>query len=386
MFGRGGVARWVRSWKHRTMTDTASAADAAAARRDALVERLFLATVGTWDVLAVYVGDRLGLYRILAERGSSTSAELAAAAGLSERYVSGWLEQQASSAILEVDDAHADIGARRYTLPPGHEEALVDDTSLNCIAPIGQLVVACAKPMDAVLDAFRTGDGVPYADYGTDLHEGQARFTRPMFDELLAGEWLPGCPEVHGRLLADPPARVADVACGEGRSTIAIARGYPKVRVDGIDMDAASIEAARRHLAGSEVQDRVAFSPARRRRRGAGRQVRPRLHPRGAARHLLSGPGPCGVPRAADRRRVGDRGRRARARRVRSSGRRDRALLLRLQRFHCLPVGMVGEDAAGTGTVMRADTVRAYGEQAGFSGFEVLPIDNDFFRFYRLTP
>jgi len=58
--------------------------------------------------------------------------------------------------------------------------------------------------MDAVLDAFRTGDGVPYADYGTDLHEGQARFTRPMFDELLAGEWLPGCPEVHGRLLADP--------------------------------------------------------------------------------------------------------------------------------------------------------------------------------------
>ncbi len=241
------------------MTDTASAADATAARRDALVERLFLATVGTWDVLAVYLGDRLGLYRILAERGAATSGELAAAAGLSERYVREWLEQQASSAILEVDDARADAGARRYTLPPGHDEALVDDTSLNCIAPIGQLVVACVRPMDAVLDAFRSGDGVPYADYGTDLHEGQARFTRPMFDALLASEWLAAVPDVHERLLADPPARVADVACGDGRSTIAIARGYPNARVDGIDMDAASIEEARRHLRGSGLEDRVQF-------------------------------------------------------------------------------------------------------------------------------
>jgi SAM-dependent methyltransferase len=368
------------------MTDTASAADAAAARRDALVERLFLATVGTWDVLAVYVGDRLGLYRILAERGSSTSAELAAAAGLSERYVREWLEQQASSAILEVDEAHADIGARRYTLPAGHDEALVDDTSLNCIAPIGQLVVACAKPMDAVLDAFRTGYGVPYADYGTDLHEGQARFTRPMFDELLAGEWLPGCPEVHGRLLADPPARVADVACGEGRSTIAIARGYPKVRVDGIDMDAASIEAARRHLAGSEVQDRVAFHL----RDAADEELAGRydlvyiheaLHDMSypvrvlaACRALLADGGSAivGDERVPDE--------------FDPPGDEIERFYYGFSVFHCLPVGMVGEDAAGTGTVMRADTVRAYGEQAGFSGFEVLPIDNDFYRFYRLTP
>ncbi len=240
------------------MNETALAADAAA-RRDALVERLFLATVGTWDVLAVYIGDRLGLYRRLAERGPMTSGDLAAAAGLSERYVREWLEQQASSAIIEVDDARADIAARRYTLPAGHDEALVDETSLNCIAPIGQLVVACAKPLDAVLDAFRSGEGVPYADYGADLHEGQARFTRPMFDKLLASKWLNAVPEVHERLLADPPARVADVACGEGHSSMAIARGYPKVCVDGIDMDAASIAAARRHLAGSELDDRVAF-------------------------------------------------------------------------------------------------------------------------------
>ncbi|HEV2060376.1 MAG TPA: class I SAM-dependent methyltransferase [Solirubrobacteraceae bacterium] len=368
------------------MTDTASAADAAAARRDALVERLFLATVGTWDVLAVYVGDRLGLYRILRDRGAMTSGELADAAGLSERYVREWLEQQASSAILEVDDAHAAVGARRYILPAGHDEALVDEASLNFIAPLGQLLVACVKPMNAVLSAFRSGDGIPYADYGTDLHEGQARFTRPMFDALLATEWLGAIPEVHERLLADPPARVADVACGEGHSTIAIAHGYPKVRVDGIDIDAASIEAARRHLADSQLDDRVAFQ----RRDAADEElagnydlvyIHEALHDMSypvtvlaACRKLLADGGSVivGDERVPDE--------------FDPPGDEIERFYYGFSIFHCLPVGMVGEDAAGTGTVMRSSTLRAYAEQAGFSGFEVLPIDNDFYRFYRLTP
>ena len=368
------------------MSDTASAADAASARRDALVERLFLATVGTWDVLAVYIGDRLGLYRTLADRGPMTSAQLAAAAGLSERYVREWLEQQASSAILDVDDAQAEAAARRYRLPAGHDEALVDDTSLNCIAPIGQLVVACAKPLDAVLAAFRSGDGVPYADYGADLHEGQARFTRPMFDALLTTEWLAAIPDVHERLLADPPARVADVACGEGRSTIAIARGYPKVRVDGIDLDEASIAAARRHLADSELDGRVAFHQ----RDAADEElagsydlvyIHEALHDMSypvavleACRALLADGGSVivGDERVPDE--------------FDPPGDEVERFYYGFSILHCLPVGMVGEDAAGTGTVMRSATVRAYAEQAGFSGFEVLPIDNDFYRFYRLVP
>ncbi len=368
------------------MSDFASAPDAAAARRDALVERLFLATVGSWDVLAVYVGDRLGLYRVLAERGPTTSGELADAAGLSERYVREWLEQQASSGILEVEDASVDVGARRYTLPPGHDEALVDDTSLNCIAPIGQLVAACAKPIDAVLEAFRSGDGVPYADYGADLHEGQARFTRPMFDKLLTSEWLSAVPEIHERLLADPPARVADVACGEGHSSLAMARGYPKVHVDGIDMDAASIEAAQRHLADSGVEDRVAFHE----RDAADEELARRydlvyiheaLHDMSypvrvleACRKLL---GDGGSVIVGDE-RVPDE--------FAPPGDEIERFYYGFSILHCLPVGMIGEGAAGTGTVMRAGTVRRYAEEAGFGGFEVLPITNDFYRFYRLTP
>jgi len=367
------------------MTDTTESPDAAA-RRDALVQRLFAAAIGAWDVFAVYLGDQLGLYRILAERGPLSSGELADAAGLSERYVREWLEQQACSAILDVDDARAEIASRRYALPPGHDEALVDDLSLNCIAPIGQLVVACAKPMDAVLEAFRSGEGVPYADYGADLHEGQARFTRPMFDKLLAGDWLGAIPEVHERLVADPPARVADVACGEGHSSLAIARGYPKVHVDGIDTDPASIEAAQRHLAGSGLDDRVAFLL----RDAADEQlagtydlvyIHEALHDMSypvrvlsACRALLTDGGSViiGDERVPDE--------------FDPPGDEIERFYYGFSILHCLPVGMIGENAAGTGTVMRAATVRRYAEEAGYGSFEILAIENDFYRFYRLAP
>ena len=147
----------------------------------------------------------------------------------------------------------------RYRLPEGHDEALLDSSSLSYIAPLARSFAGAVKPLEALLAAFRSGEGVPYADYGDDLHEGQAAFTKPLFENLLAKEWLPGAPEIHERLLADPPARVADVACGQGRSSVEIARGYPKVLVDGIDSDRASIARAREHLAGSGVADRVTF-------------------------------------------------------------------------------------------------------------------------------
>jgi hypothetical protein len=111
-----------------------------------------------------------------------------------------WLEQQAASGILEVEDAGASAEARRYSLPPGHDEALLDQSSLNYIAPIAKLAVACSRPLQALVEDFKRGDGVAYADYGPDLHEGQAEFTRPMFDSLLGSEWLPGIPEVHDGL------------------------------------------------------------------------------------------------------------------------------------------------------------------------------------------
>ena len=362
---------------------TASSADT---RRDELVERLFGNALGAMDLLCVYLGDRLGMYRALADAGPSTSAELAREAGVNERYAREWLEQQAMTGILEAVDPHASDAERRYAVPAGHDEVLLEGDSLNHMAPMAQLLVACALPIHAVLDAFRTGDGVPYADYGADLHEGQARFTQPMFDNLLATDWLPAVATIHDRLTGDPPARVADVACGLGRSSIAIARGYPKVTVDGIDLDQASIARAQQLLPASGVEGRVAFHC----QDAADPELSGRydlvtifeaLHDMSypvdvlrTARGLLSDGGCMLVAdeRTADRFTL-------------DAGDVER-LYYGFSVLHCLPVGMVGENAAGTGTVMREDTVRGYGQRAGFAAFEVAPIENDFWRFYLLTP
>jgi SAM-dependent methyltransferase len=354
--------------------------------RDALVERLFDAALGAFDLMGVYLGDRLGLYRAMADAGPLTANDLSERAGIAGRYAREWLEQQAMGGIVAVEDEAAGDEERRYELPAGHVEALMDEASLAFVAPVAQLVIACARPLPALTAAYRSGEGLPFADYGEDLIDSQARFTAPMFDRLLAAEWLGAIPDVRERLAADPPARVADVACGEGRSSLAIARGFPTVAVDGIDLDEASIAKARASLAGSGLEDRVRFHCRDAAEPGlAGRYdlvfVFEALHDMSrpvdvlrAARGLLA-EGGCvviGDERVADRFSLdaGD-----------------------VERFfygcsitHCLPVGMVGEDPAGTGTVIRAGTVRSYAAEAGFAGCEVLPIENDFYRFYRLTP
>jgi SAM-dependent methyltransferase len=357
----------------------------AEARRDELVERLFGSALGAMDLLCVYLGDRLGLYKALADAGPLRSAELARAAGVNERYAREWLEQQAMTGILEAVDPDASDAERLYAIPAGHDEVLLDAHSLNHMAPMAQLVVACALPIHAVVAAFETGEGVPYADYGADLHEGVARANRPLFDNLLATEWLPAVPAIHDRLNGDPPARVADVACGLGRSSIAIARAYPKVTVDGIDLDQASITRAQQLLPGSGVDDRVAFHC----QDAANAELSGRydlvtifeaLHDMSypvdglrAARLLLSEGG---------RVLVGDE--KTAERFALDAGDVER-LYYGFSVLHCLPVGMVGEHAAGTGTVMREDTVRGYAEEAGFAECEVAPIESDVWRFYVLT-
>jgi 2-polyprenyl-3-methyl-5-hydroxy-6-metoxy-1,4-benzoquinol methylase len=360
-----------------------ASAPAAVERRDALAERLFLNAVGAFDLFSVYLGDRLGLYRALADQGAMTSAELAAAADIHERYAREWLEHQAASELLAVEGEGQE---RRFGLPAGHDEVLLDASSLNYTAPLARAVLASIRPVDAVARAFRNGGGVPYADYGEDLHESQAAFTRPLFENQLGKEWLPAVPEIHERLSSSEPARVADVACGQGRSSIEIARAYPNAQVDGIDSDRASIEAARKNLEGSGVEDRVSFHERNAADAGlAGRYdlvtIFEALHDMSypvevlkAARGLLSD---GGLVLIGDERTEEE---------FTAPASEVERLFYGFSVFHCLPVGMVGEGAAGTGTVIRSQTVKDYARQAGFASCEVLPIEHDFWRFYLLRP
>jgi len=351
---------------------------------DELVERLFVATIGAMDLFSVYLGDRLGYYRALAEDGPATSGELAQRTGTAERYAREWLEQQAATSILACENPDAGMTERRFRLPAGYEAVLVDPNSLTAMAPSALLFAGCVKPLPQLLEAFRTGAGVPYEDYGADMHEGVAAFNRPGFVHLLAKDWLPALPDVHVRLQADPPARVADIGMGQGWSSIAIAKGYPNARIDGFDLDEASVVAARANADAAGVADRVTFY-----RRDAG-------DPDLAGRYDLALAFECihdmSNPVAvlgSMRRLVGDTGAvlvadEKVADRYTAPGDDVERFMYGFSILHCLPVGMADQPSVGTGTVIRQSTMRRYAEEAGFRATEVLPIAHDFFRFYRL--
>jgi SAM-dependent methyltransferase len=366
-------------------TDASSAAASQRGATDALVERLFTATIDTLEIASVHVGARLGFYRSLAAAGKATAAELAARTGTVERYVREWLEQQAVAGFLSVDDAGVKPGERRYGLPAAHRAVFVDEEDLKYLTPLARLAIGVCGPMEALLAAYRSGGGVPYEDYGADIHEGVSALNRPQFVNLLAG-WLAAIPQVDARLRSLPPARVADLACGSAWSSIAIARAYPEVIVDAIDVDQASIEAARANVTAAGLADRVRSALHDASEPGLERSyelvtIFEALHDMNrpvkalrAARDMLTEGGSVVI---ADE-RVADR--------FSAPGDEVERFNYGWSILHCLAVGMLDHDSAGTGAVIRSDTVRAYAAEAGFGRVDVLPIEHDFWRFYRLVP
>lgn len=351
---------------------------------EALVERLFAATTETLELASVHLGGRLGFYRALAEDGAATPAELARRTGTAERYVREWLEQQAVAGLLTVDDADGEPDERRYDLPAAYRPVLVDEEDLHLMTPLATLTMGVLHPLDTLVEAYRGGTGVPYEAYGADVVEGIAAANRPQFVNLMA-DWLGSIPAVDARLRARPPARVADVACGAAWSSVAIARAYPQVTVDALDVDPSSIELARHNVTASGLAGRV----------------RPRVHDASdpdlggsydlvtifEALHDLNHPVEAlravresltegGSVVVADERV---------AERFTAPGDELERFNYGWSILHCLPVGLVDEDSAGTGTVLRPATLRAYAEQAGFGGVEILPIEHEVWRFYRLT-
>jgi 2-polyprenyl-3-methyl-5-hydroxy-6-metoxy-1,4-benzoquinol methylase len=345
---------------------------------DALVERLFSAAVGTFDLAGVYLGDRLGWYRSLDSDGPATADELAARTGTDARYAREWLEQQAVGGVLEVD---ADA---RFRLPPEHAAVLVDPESITVMAPLARMVTAAVGQLPRLVDAYRSGTGHPWEAYGPDMREGQAAFNRPAVTHLLGNEWLPAVPDVHARLQAEPPATVLDIGCGEGWSTLAIARAYPLARVIGVDLDGPSIEAGRRHAREAGMEAAVEFRNVD----AATLEERADLAIVIEAVHDMSNPVP--VLRA-----------------IRDALAEGGSLIVvdervaeqfaapgnDLERFMygwsittCLPDGRSRTPSVATGTVMRPATLEHYAKQAGFASMDILPVENDFFRVYRLTP
>jgi SAM-dependent methyltransferase len=356
-------------------------------RADAFYEDVLEWNAATLITGAITLGIRLGLYEALDRLGTAAAEELASATDTSERYVREWLAQQAVAGVLEVAEA-GDARSRRYRIVPGHRAVLVDQDDPRFLLPITQVNVGLASSLDPLEEAFRADTGVPPEEYDGDVAAGASTMNRPVYVSYLPDLWVPGIPDLHSRLTEEPPARIADIGCGTGWASISLAKAYPNVEAEGIDLDEEAIEIARENAESEGVADRVRF------------EVRDADDPQLQARYdlvtlfesLHHFPDPAGALET-----------------LRGLLREDGIVLITEMRceevfsapgdvreqtyygwsvLNCLPKSRMAPDAEAPGAVLRPEQVEEYGRAAGFSSVEPLDLDSGgyFWRFYRLTP
>jgi SAM-dependent methyltransferase len=222
------------------------------ARQEAFVHKVLDHASGTMTTLLAVIGDRLGLFKNLAEHGSTTPRDLAARMNLNERYTREWLGGMASAGYVEYDPI-----SRRFTLPPEHVAALAQENGPFFFGGVYQMLPALTSVLERVADAFREGGGVSQTAYPADLWNGLERFSAGWFENLLLPQWVPAMPDVQAHL--ERGADVADVGCGRGRALIKLAQAFPRSRYVGFDAFGPAVNEATERARAAGVAERVRF-------------------------------------------------------------------------------------------------------------------------------
>lgn len=210
---------------------------------------------GTLHSAMAVIGDRLGLYKAMAEAGPVTPDELAARTNTTERYVREWLASQAAGGYVSYDAA-----TRRFFLTEEQAFALTDENGPVFLPGAFELALAAVKAEPRIANAFQTGEGVGWHEHDPNLFRGTERFFRPGYAANLIDAWIPALEGVEQKLKSG--AKVADVGCGHGASTILMAQAYPKSEFIGFDYHQGSIDQARKKASDAGLSDRVQFEVA----------------------------------------------------------------------------------------------------------------------------
>ena len=218
-------------------------------RMEAFAEQLFGFYTGGMLTYLIDIGHRTGLFAAAAQ-APATTGELAARAGLKERYVREWLGAMVTGGLLAYEPASA-----TYTLPPEHAACLTGGGA-NDLAPFALLNTHLAKHLEGVTQAFREGGGVPYEEFRPEFTEVMDGLGRGGFDQSLLDEWLPLVPDVPEMLAAG--LRVADIGCGTGHAVVTMAKAFPNSRFVGYDLAEDAIAQARQEAA-EEGLDNASF-------------------------------------------------------------------------------------------------------------------------------
>jgi 2-polyprenyl-3-methyl-5-hydroxy-6-metoxy-1,4-benzoquinol methylase len=223
-------------------------------RMDQAIEQIQGSFAGAATVLMAHLGESLGLYDELIENGPASPTELADRTGLASRYLEEWLSQQAVVGLVDHD---ATTG--RFSLPPEHGMLLTSEETPTTYAGGLEAIAGMFLSLDSVTRAFRDGGGIDWGDHDERVQRGTARFFGSSYRQSLVDDWVP---ELGMEEKLREGASVADVGCGQGITTILLAKAYPRSRFVGIDAHEESIEAARERASDADVDDRVDFEVA----------------------------------------------------------------------------------------------------------------------------
>src|SRR6185437_8693246 len=319
-------------------------------------------------VALAYIGDRLGIFKALADGTSMTSAQLAERTRLSERYVREWTATMAASGYLDYDPANA-----AFRLNPEQAMVLAREDNTFFMGGAFQYAVACFRQLPKLTESFEHGDGVPFTDFGGDIVEAIERLFHAGYETWVAQQWIPAVPDIHQRLLAGGEA--AEVGCGAGQCIIPVAMAYPSSRFFGYDVDQVSIDRARRKAAQAGVAGRVNFE------RIAAEQLSLAdrfdlvmafncIHDMARPRSVLAAIRRIVKPDGAalwSEAHAGDR--------LEENLTPQGRTMYASSTMHCMTVSLA-QGGEGLGSVIGADRARTMAQEAGFTRFEKLLVKN----------
>lgn len=330
---------------------------------------------GAFTMALGYVGDRLGLFRAMAGAGPLTSTELAEKTGLNERYVREWLRAMVASEYINYDTV-----STKYVMTEEQAFVLADEDSPMFVGGAFHFTTPSIWNVPKIIDAFQRGGGIPYSEIGKEIPEAIERFFRPGYVHFLAKDWLSAVPGLTPRL--ERGVAIADVGCGRGQSTVAMAKAFPKSKVLGIDYHGPSIERARK-LAAAQDLTNIEFLQAAAQEIPKNRSfelvcsfdcIHDMVDPDATLKAIREALADGGVyvwsePNASanaheNRNPVGK-------------------AFHSISPLHCMTVSLA-YNGAGLGTVIGEAGARALAKTAGFSSFERLPIQNPFNQFFAL--
>lgn len=346
---------------------------------DKLSERIINDTNSAISCLTLYIGHKLDLFNMIKGAGPIDSEELSKKTNYSERYLREWLECMKVNEYLEHDPS-----TNKFSISDEHAVVLCDRDNIAYTIPFVYWIPSLSSALDKLLEAFKSGSGVPYSMYGPDMIYAQGEGNRPMFVNDVA-KWISSMPDIEDKLKSKG-GRVLDVGCGDGWASISLAKSFPLTKIDAIDADSLSIDNAKKNVRIEGLENRITLHQSLIEKANFKEKydlvmtfesIHDMPYPIEALEKMRDVVSPNGAILIGDV---------SMKEKLEEKNNFAGKLYYNFSVLLCLPQSVNHTNSVATGAAMTTSTFKKYASESGFSKIDVLPIDHFLWTFYRLTP